>query len=184
MSAASRSPAEWTSTVILPLFLITIPRMSKSQEIVKLASLCHTAIRVESYKPQTGLTQSYNCQKFGHVWAIYKQPPRCVWCGGGHLHKECPERGNAASTPTCCNCNWWKERNLIPQTIEAAATPGTRCDRESRRERPRLHREGCSLPTTPPQDYPSRPRCAATHSNSSSLNRPRLQMPAPPQWEK
>jgi hypothetical protein len=26
-----------------------------------------------------------------------------MWCGGGHLHKECPEEGNAASTPACCN---------------------------------------------------------------------------------
>ncbi|XP_033608728.1 uncharacterized protein LOC111867859 isoform X1 [Cryptotermes secundus] len=27
-----------------------------------------------------------------------------MWCGGGHLHKECPEKQNAASTPACCNC--------------------------------------------------------------------------------
>jgi hypothetical protein len=27
-----------------------------------------------------------------------------LWCGGGHLHKDCPEKGNASSTPACCNC--------------------------------------------------------------------------------
>jgi hypothetical protein len=25
-------------------------------------------------------------------------------CGGGHLHNECPEKGNSNSTPSCCNC--------------------------------------------------------------------------------
>jgi hypothetical protein len=27
-----------------------------------------------------------------------------MWYGGGHLHKECPEKANTASTPPCCNC--------------------------------------------------------------------------------
>jgi hypothetical protein len=67
-------------------------------------SRCHVAIRVEAYKDQTGLTQCYNCQQFGHVLANCKQPPRCMWCGGGHLHKECLQEGNATSILTCCNC--------------------------------------------------------------------------------
>jgi hypothetical protein len=85
MSATRRSPAEGTSTVNFPFFLMTLPRTSKSIEIFKLTSLYHIAIRVEAYKAQTGLTQCYNCQKFGHVRAHCKQPPRCMWCGAGHL---------------------------------------------------------------------------------------------------
>jgi hypothetical protein len=27
-----------------------------------------------------------------------------MWCGGGHLHNECTEKGKTASIPTCCNC--------------------------------------------------------------------------------
>jgi hypothetical protein len=27
-----------------------------------------------------------------------------MWCGGGNLHKDCPETGNTSSTPACCNC--------------------------------------------------------------------------------
>jgi hypothetical protein len=50
------------------------------------------------------LTQCYNCQQFGHLWAHFKQPPRCVWCGGGHLHRDCPGKENRESTPACCNC--------------------------------------------------------------------------------
>jgi hypothetical protein len=53
------------TTVNIPLFLITSPRTSKFKEIMKLGSLCHTAIRVGAYKDQTGHTQCYNCQQFG-----------------------------------------------------------------------------------------------------------------------
>jgi hypothetical protein len=67
MSATRRSPAEGTTTVNLPFLLITLPRISEFPEIFKLTSLCHIEIRVEAYKIQTGLTQFYNCQKFGHV---------------------------------------------------------------------------------------------------------------------
>jgi hypothetical protein len=95
---------ETVTTRNFPLFLITLPRTAKSQEIFHLPSLCHISIRVEAYRAQTGLTQCHNCQQFGHVWANCRHPPRCLWCGGGHLHKECPEKGNPASIPACCNC--------------------------------------------------------------------------------
>jgi hypothetical protein len=104
MSSTLRSSAEGTSHVNHPLFLITLPRTTKSQEIFKLTGLCHIAIKVEAYKAQTSLTQCYNCQTFAHVWPNCRQSPRCLWCKGGHLHKECPEKANTTSTPSCCNC--------------------------------------------------------------------------------
>jgi hypothetical protein len=104
MSTTRRSSADGPNNINLPLFLITLPRTPKSQDIFKIRSICYIAVKVEAYRAQTGLTQCYNCQKFGHVWANCKQPPRCMWCGGGHLHKDCPEKGNVASKPACCNC--------------------------------------------------------------------------------
>jgi hypothetical protein len=89
--------------VTLPLFLVTLPRTTKSQELFKLSNLCHIAIKVEAYSSQNPLSQCYNCQKFGHVWANCKQPPRCLWCGAGHLHRDCPEKGSSSSIPTCSN---------------------------------------------------------------------------------
>jgi hypothetical protein len=44
----------------LPLFLVTLPRGEKSQEIFKLTSLSHVIIKVGAYRAQTGLTQCYN----------------------------------------------------------------------------------------------------------------------------
>jgi hypothetical protein len=104
MTTTRRSSTEDPNISNQPLFLITLPRTAKSQETFRLPNLCHIAIRVEAYRAQSSLTQCHNCQQFGHVWANCKQPPRCLWCGGGHLHKECPEKGNTASTPACCNC--------------------------------------------------------------------------------
>jgi phage terminase large subunit-like protein len=103
-TAIRRSPPEAPKNIKFPLFVITLPKAAKSQEIFRLPSLCHIAIRVEVYGAQNGLTQCRNCQQFDYVWANYKQPPHCLWFGGGHLHKECPEKGNTSSTPTCCNC--------------------------------------------------------------------------------
>jgi hypothetical protein len=92
--------------VNLPLFLITLLRNTKSQEIFRLNTLCHVAIKVEAYRAQNSLTQCYNCQQFGHIWANCKQPPRYMWCGGGHLHKHCSEREkNENSVSKCCNCS-------------------------------------------------------------------------------
>jgi hypothetical protein len=57
MTTTRRSATEGLTTVNLPLFLITLPRTPKSQDIFQIRSLCHIAIRVEAYKAQTGLTQ-------------------------------------------------------------------------------------------------------------------------------
>jgi hypothetical protein len=87
MTYSLTSPEKVNKQVNIPLFLITLKRSDKSQDILKLRSLCHVAVSVEAYRAQSGLTQCYNCQKFGHISANCRQPPRCMWCGGGHLHK-------------------------------------------------------------------------------------------------
>jgi hypothetical protein len=37
-----------------------------------------------------------------------------LWCGGGHLHRDCPEKGNASSTLACCNCQLAKGETVHP----------------------------------------------------------------------
>jgi hypothetical protein len=39
----------------LPLFLITLPRNEKSQQIFKLTGLCHISIKVEAYRSTNNL---------------------------------------------------------------------------------------------------------------------------------
>jgi hypothetical protein len=88
----------------LPLFLVTLTKNIKSQAIIKLNSLNHIIIKIKLHRAEIGLTQSYNCQNVGHVWANYKQPPRCLCCGGSHLHRKCPEKTITESKPSCCSC--------------------------------------------------------------------------------
>jgi hypothetical protein len=85
----------------LPIFLVTLTRNIQSQEIFKPNTLNYTAFKVELYRAQTGLTQCYSCQNFSHAWTSCREPPLCLWCGGGHLHRECPENTNTESTPGC-----------------------------------------------------------------------------------
>jgi hypothetical protein len=77
MSSVRRS-LEGPTNITLPLFLLTLPRTTKFSELFKLSSFCHISIKVEAYKSHNILTQCFNCQKFGHVWANCKQPPRCL----------------------------------------------------------------------------------------------------------
>jgi hypothetical protein len=45
----------------LPLFLVTLTKNIKPQEIFKLNSLDHIIMKVELYRDQTGLAQCYKC---------------------------------------------------------------------------------------------------------------------------
>jgi hypothetical protein len=79
MAATRRAPnGQQTHVEPFPLFLVTLIRNIKSQEILKLNSLNRIFIKVELCRAQPGLKQCYNCQHFGHVWATFKQPPRCL----------------------------------------------------------------------------------------------------------
>jgi hypothetical protein len=72
------SPPEESKIINLPLFLVTLPRSAKFQEIFILQSVCHIAIRVEAYRDRNGLSQFHNCQQFGHVWqTASKHPAAC-----------------------------------------------------------------------------------------------------------
>jgi hypothetical protein len=62
-----RAPNGHTHLANLPLFLGTLTRNLKSQEMFELNSLNHIIINVESYRVQTGRTHCYSCQNFGHV---------------------------------------------------------------------------------------------------------------------
>jgi hypothetical protein len=72
MTSTHRSSPDDHKSANLPLFLITLPRSEKSQEIFRLPSLCHIAIKEEAYRAQYGFTQCHNCQQFGHVSANCK----------------------------------------------------------------------------------------------------------------
>jgi hypothetical protein len=103
MTATRTAPNGQTHVEPLPLFLVTLTSNIKSQERFKLNSDNQMIIKAELYRAQNGLTQCYNCQNFSHVWANCRQPLQCLWRGGGHLHRECPEKTNTESMASCFN---------------------------------------------------------------------------------
>jgi hypothetical protein len=100
--AAKRPSAEGVNLVSLPLFLITLVRNQKSLDIFKISRLSNIIVKVESYKSNSGLTQCYNCQRFGHTWVHCRQSPRCMWCGVviaiENIQRRTPRVSQAAAT--------------------------------------------------------------------------------------
>jgi hypothetical protein len=121
MTTTRRSHTEGASTSNIPLFLITLPRTSKSQDIFRLTGLCHIAIKVEEYKAQSGLTQCYNCQQFGHVWANCKIPPLCG-AGADTCTKNARKKGRLPLCQAAATASCWKVKTHTPPTLGAAGT--------------------------------------------------------------
>jgi hypothetical protein len=57
MTAKRPSPEGGVTCISLPLFLGTLARSQKSQDILKLANRCNVIVKVEAYKSKSGLTQ-------------------------------------------------------------------------------------------------------------------------------
>jgi hypothetical protein len=62
MTTTHQQPAGGRLTQALPLFLNTLERSEKSQEMFKLTQLHHIIIQVEAYRARTGLTQCFHSQ--------------------------------------------------------------------------------------------------------------------------
>jgi hypothetical protein len=146
----------------------------------RVTSLSNIAIRAEAYRAQNGLTQCCKCQKFGHNWANCKQPPPCtrMRCGDRRLHKECPEKSNTASIPTCCNWELVNGEEPHPSNYR-----GCTHAKEERRKR----RSQTAPVTTTGRAFSS------SHNNpglssvavlrSNTRQEKQLHRPAPPQWD-
>jgi hypothetical protein len=155
---ASRPSPERIKQINLPLFLITLARNDKSPDIFKLSTLCHIVIKAEAYKVQNDLKQCFNCQKFGNIWVNCRQPLCCLWCGGGHLHKECPEKKKENSTPTYCNCNLKEGDRPHPCTYRGCSMRRRRCSGERIRGPSKKIREGYLLRSSQRRNNPSQRR--------------------------
>jgi hypothetical protein len=93
ITAKRLTPEGGVTHATFPLFLVTVARTQETRDIFKLTR-CNTVIKIEPYISQNELTQCYYFQRFGHIWVHCRQTSRCMWCGGGHRHHECPETKN------------------------------------------------------------------------------------------
>jgi hypothetical protein len=125
-----------------------ISKHTKSQEIFNPNSPNHI-IRVGYTELRLALCSATNCQNFGHVQTNWKQPSRCFWCGGDHLHKDWPEKTNTESMPSCCDCTLGEEKPHQAPYRDCSHWKG------EEHKLPRNPLEGCSLSmfTSPEQSY-------------------------------
>jgi hypothetical protein len=126
---------------------------------------------MEAYRNQNGLTQCYNFQKFSHIWAHCNRPPRFMWCGGGHLHKDCPEKSNKSSTQACCNCKLVDGEKPHPSKYRSCSDAKDEVQRRNAQRTRRSQRGGCSPSIISRQVWPSRRLYEKTRGYSSSLIR-------------
>jgi hypothetical protein len=176
MTTTRRSPSDETTTWNLPLFLITLPRTAKLQDIFKLPCLCHISIKVEAYRGQTGLTQSHNSQQFGHVWANSKQPPPVV-CGAeaAAYTRSAQRKLTLLLLRRAATAGWRTETNHIPRTIGVADMPKKSCRERRHREHPKQPRIECSPQTSSLQVSPSWQHSEAAETSSSNHRKARFQ---------
>jgi hypothetical protein len=154
-TANRRAPHGQAYVETLLLFIVKFQGTLKSQVIFKLNNLNHIVIKVEPYRVQTGLTQCYNCLNFVHVWANCKQPLDVC---GGHLPRECPEKTNAESTPSCCSCTPVEGEKPHPAPYRGCS----HAKGEGHNELPRDPLGGRSSLSSPHQSSPKQLHCDKT----------------------
>jgi hypothetical protein len=93
--------------------------------------------------------------KFGHVSTNCKQPPRRLWCGGSHVHRECSEKTNTESRPRCCNCTILEGENPHPASYRGCSHANGELQRRRAQQAPKgpSGRAFFSKFTSPQQSY-------------------------------
>lgn len=128
MTNKRRSSAKGIVTANLPLFLITLPRKAKSQQMFTSSRHCHFAIIVEAYTVQNILTQCYNCQKLSTCEQIGSNlPVSCaVWA---ITCTRTVQRNGTLDYRRATTASWLKEIGHIPPNTGAAVTRRKLCEK-------------------------------------------------------
>jgi hypothetical protein len=177
MSSTRRPSAEGTSLVNLPLFLVTLPRTPKSQEIFKLTGLSHITIKVEAYKARLASRSATTAKSSAMSGLTAGNLPVACGVGAATYTRSAQRRGTTRQNRHAATASWRRVRILIRPIIAAAATRKKSCAGGKSREHPSLQQDGCS-PHTPHQMCPTRQHCKIPHS----LSHARLQNRPLPEW--
>jgi hypothetical protein len=104
-----------------------------NNNIFRLQSLCHIAIRVEAYRAQNGLKQCHNCHSSATSGQTASNLP--VACGAGAIicTRSAPSKGIHLPPQRAATVDWLKEKTPTPPIIGAADTPRRRCRKRSLR---------------------------------------------------
>lgn len=101
-------------------FLIQLAAGADIKKFRQIKYLFNSVITVHKYKPKnSGGTQCFRCQGFGHSSKNCNMPPRCVKCTEPHPTSECPKK-DRTQPARCCNCNENHPANFRQCTVRTA----------------------------------------------------------------
>ncbi|CAH1993804.1 unnamed protein product [Acanthoscelides obtectus] len=69
----------------MPLVVVILPKIEKSQQVFNKHELLGSAIRVEVRKNSRLIGQCHRCQRYGHAQSYCTAPPKCLKCASDHM---------------------------------------------------------------------------------------------------
>lgn len=86
------------------MMLIQAPKTDKSKELFQVRSIAGMAVRAEPKRRQTGSSQCYRCQNYGHVQSNCTRPFNCVFCAKPHPSSQCDQENGPGKKAKCILC--------------------------------------------------------------------------------
>ena len=85
----------------LPMFLADLEDEKYSRKALTINKLCYFDVTVEEYRSYKVPPQCGKCQAYFHTTSRCTSSPRCRWCGGQHITRQC---NLSHLTPSCALC--------------------------------------------------------------------------------
>ncbi|CAH1977461.1 unnamed protein product [Acanthoscelides obtectus] len=87
----------------MPLVVMILSKIEKSQQLFNEHELLGLAIRVEAQKNSRLIGQCHRCQSYGHAQSYCTAPPKCLKCASDHMTYLCPLTGQEER-----KCELWR----------------------------------------------------------------------------
>lgn len=86
------------------MMLVQAPKNERSKELFQVRSIAGMAVRAEPKRKQTGSTQCYRCQNYGHVQNNCTLPFNCAFCAKAHPSSQCDQDNGPGKPAKCVLC--------------------------------------------------------------------------------
>ena len=89
----------------LPFIKIKCDNVKQADALISGGLVCQKTdiiFKVEEFRTTPSIQQCFKCQDFGHKAPNCTKKQKCVMCGEGHSHKNCPNKEK--QSPECSNC--------------------------------------------------------------------------------
>lgn len=86
------------------MVMATTEKSEEGKRLFNIRKLLGLNVRTEPKRRQTGKTQCFRCQRFGHVQLNCTLPPRCAFCAKDHQSRDCTKTRGPGKEATCANC--------------------------------------------------------------------------------